>query len=68
MVQWEADLGRYMHTGIVTAYDPGTCVFKTIEGNTNTDGSREGYEAARQTRDIRDVRGSQPRYTFIQTP
>ncbi len=67
MLQWEADLGRYAHTGIVTAYDPATRIFKTIEGNTNTDGNREGYEVARQTRDIRDVRSSHPRYAFIQT-
>src|SRR3970282_744802 len=32
----------WTHAGLVTAFDKG--VFRTIEGNTNDEGSREGYE------------------------
>jgi len=68
MLQWDSQLGRYAHTGIVRSYDPATGIFRSVEGNTNQDGSREGYEVAIQTRDIRDVRpGGHPRYAFIQT-
>lgn len=41
---------RISHIGIVSGID-GTHV-RTIEGNTNDDGSREGYEVARRTRDF----------------
>jgi hypothetical protein len=44
------------HIGFVTAVLLG--VFKTIEGNTNDEGSREGYEVARRTR-------SGAKYIFI---
>ena len=67
MLKWEPELVRYAHTGIVTAYDKATGVFKTIEGNTNTDGGREGYEVARQTRRIGDTAGGRAKYAFIRT-
>ncbi|MDD1607299.1 MAG: peptidoglycan-binding protein [Methylococcaceae bacterium] len=38
----------WTHTGIVISVDSETC--KTIEGNTNDDGSREGYEVCMRTR------------------
>lgn len=50
-------LGRFAHVGIVT--DTGVDRFNTIEGNTNTDGSREGYGVfARQ-------RSHSPQYRFV---
>ncbi|MCW3060599.1 MAG: Peptidoglycan-binding domain 1 protein [Capsulimonas sp.] len=67
MLKWEPSLVRYAHAGIVTAYDRPTGVFKTIEGNTNTDGGREGYEVARQTRKIGDTGGGRAKYAFIRT-
>jgi hypothetical protein len=54
------------HTGLVTAYDAETGIFKTIEGNTNTDGGSDGYEVARQTRGINDTIDGRPKYEFIQ--
>jgi hypothetical protein len=38
----------WTHTGIVVNASDET--FKTIEGNTNDDGSREGYEVCARTR------------------
>jgi len=38
----------WTHTGLVLSADADT--FKTIEGNTNDDGSREGYEVCARTR------------------
>jgi len=38
------------HTGIVTAFNADT--IETIEGNTNDDGSREGYEVCLRTRGL----------------
>ena len=38
----------WTHTGIVTEVGDGW--FRTIEGNTNDEGSREGYEACARTR------------------
>jgi hypothetical protein len=44
---WESSLGRFGHTGFVLLEDtpaaPGHAL--TFEGNTNTDGSREGWKA-----------------------
>ncbi len=37
---------RYGHIGIVTRVDPAARVFDSIEGNTNTGDSRDGYEVA----------------------
>jgi hypothetical protein len=38
----------WTHTGIVVSASAET--FKTIEGNTNDDGNREGYEVCARTR------------------
>lgn len=43
------------HTGIVEAVSGDTLT--TIEGNTNDDGSREGYEVARRTRSASKAKG-----------
>lgn len=43
------------HTGFVTKVNKGTV--ETIEGNTNDDGSREGYEVAKRTRIISSIAG-----------
>ncbi len=40
--------GDWTHTGIVTSFDAET--FATIEGNTNDEGSREGFEVCARTR------------------
>lgn len=45
------------HTGIVQSVDPATKRITTVEGNTNDDGSREGYEVAVRTRQIASVVG-----------
>jgi hypothetical protein len=44
----------WTHTGIATAGtgDPDELVFATIEGNTNDEGSREGFEACRRKRSV----------------
>lgn len=43
------------HTGIIEAVDGDTLT--TIEGNTNDDGSREGYEVARRQRSASSAKG-----------
>jgi hypothetical protein len=43
------------HTGFVESVKAGYIV--TIEGNTNDDGSREGYEVARRERPISSLKG-----------
>lgn len=45
--------GDYVHVGIVTRVISRE-VIETIEGNTNNDGSREGYAVMRRTRSSRD--------------
>lgn len=42
----------WTHAGLVTAFDRGA--FRTIEGNTNDEGSREGYEVCARTRGYAD--------------
>jgi lysozyme family protein/peptidoglycan hydrolase-like protein with peptidoglycan-binding domain len=44
---------RYRHTGIVVSAGPDT--MQTIEGNTNDDGSAEGYEVCARTRGYRNM-------------
>jgi lysozyme family protein/peptidoglycan hydrolase-like protein with peptidoglycan-binding domain len=44
---------RYRHTGIVVSAGPDT--MQTIEGNTNDDGSAEGYEVCARTRGYADM-------------
>lgn len=43
------------HTGFVTKIDGANV--HTIEGNTNDEGSREGYEVARRVRSIKSIKG-----------
>lgn len=43
------------HTGIVESVNDET--INTIEGNTNDEGSREGYEVARRSRPVSTVKG-----------
>lgn len=43
------------HTGFVERVDGNTV--HTIEGNTNDEGSREGYEVARRTRPLKSFKG-----------
>ncbi len=49
-------LGRVGHVGFIEGLDPKNpgCVL-TIEGNSNDDGVREGYEVCRRSRRIRDL-------------
>lgn len=67
MCEYEDSLNRYAHTGIVeTSPSPATPLFTTIEGNSNTDGSREGYEVVRQHRKVSDLTpGGHNKYCFI---
>lgn len=44
------------HTGFVEAVLPNGRI-KTIEGNTNDEGSREGYEVCRRTRTVSSCKG-----------
>ncbi|MEM7254488.1 MAG: peptidoglycan-binding domain-containing protein [Pseudomonadota bacterium] len=52
----------WTHTGIATAAEgrPRELVFSTIEGNTNDEGSREGFEACRRKRSVKSAN-----YDFI---
>jgi hypothetical protein len=50
VVIWKEGNGPSGHAGVVISVDKGT--FQTVEGNTNTDGSREGYIAAIKTRKL----------------
>jgi hypothetical protein len=62
-VLYSRALGRFAHTGIVAAVDPDRagvrdvhlCV--TIEGNTNEDGSRDGFATLRKVRTFREADG-----------
>jgi hypothetical protein len=50
------DFGKGMgHTGLVERIHNG--VVETIEGNTNDDGSREGYEVCRRSRKLASIKG-----------
>lgn len=49
---WHQSLKRYGHIGMVISVDLKKGTFQAIEGNTNDDGSREGYEVAKRTRTI----------------
>ena len=40
------------HIAIVTDYQEGRQSFKSVEGNTNSDGSREGYAVAEKVRNM----------------
>ncbi|WP_025143059.1 CHAP domain-containing protein [Pedobacter jeongneungensis] len=43
------------HTGFIEKV-LGNGIVQTIEGNTNADGSREGYQVARRTRNIKTIK------------
>jgi hypothetical protein len=43
------------HTGLIVSIHNG--VAETIEGNTNDEGSREGYEVCRRTRKLESIKG-----------
>lgn len=45
-------IGWQGHAGIVTAYANGEKTFATVEGNTNKDGSREGFEVDPKSRKL----------------
>lgn len=47
---WNDGLHRYAHIGIVRSYDAIHKSFTTVEGNSNSDGGREGYCVASNTR------------------
>jgi hypothetical protein len=47
---WHQSLKRYGHIGLVTGWTTDSKLIRTIEGNTNDDGSREGYEVAKRDR------------------
>jgi CHAP domain len=46
---WEEGNGTNGHTGIVVDVNADGIHFTTVEGNSNTDGSRDGYEVAQNT-------------------
>lgn len=45
----------FSHCGIVADVDPSEPVFHAIEGNSNTDGGRDGYEVVRHARNFSSV-------------
>jgi hypothetical protein len=51
-LQWHQELHRYAHTGFVKSYSKTTNKFVSIEGNSNSDGSREGYCVASNKRTV----------------
>lgn len=57
LVIWQEGNGPAGHLGVVIEIVDATTI-KTVEGNTNTDGSREGYIAAIKTRKINQPHGS----------
>ena len=60
-LQYHPELYRYAHTGFVKTYDANTNTFVSIEGNSNSDGSREGYCVASNTRT-----NTKGKYVFVQ--
>jgi hypothetical protein len=48
---WFQHLGRYGHIGFVNTIDRDTSRYTTIEGNSNDEGSREGYAVIGKPRD-----------------
>jgi len=47
----------FSHVGIISKPLPGGLLYRTVEGNTNDEGSREGYEVAYRNRHASSVRG-----------
>jgi hypothetical protein len=52
IVVWEEGNGAQGHTGLVTCISEDGKTFKSIEGNSNSDGSRNGYEWAENTHTV----------------
>lgn len=52
------------HIGAIVTVYPETLTFDTIEGNTNSKGSREGNQVARKTRSLSSLK-VYPRWGFI---
>lgn len=50
ILYWFPSLGRYAHAGIVRGIKNG--YLHTVEGNTNDDGSRDGYAVCMKVRDL----------------
>ena len=66
MLEWEASLSGYHHTGVVTDAPGEDGAFQTVEGNSNESGAREGYEVCRQHRYATDAASDgHPKYAFI---
>jgi hypothetical protein len=61
VVRHDTSVEDWIHTGFVTEIDKDRNVFKTIEGNTNEDGSREGTSVRARTR------SAGPRIDIIRT-
>lgn len=57
---WHPSKDRYAHLGFVDAVFLDAGQFRTIEGNSNSSGSREGIEVAQNTRHV-----SSGRYVFL---
>jgi len=51
---WFPSLKRFAHVGIVTEVSTDGKTVKTIEGNTNADGGREGWMVAAKVRTLTD--------------
>lgn len=45
------------HIGFVAGYNKSTGIVQTIEGNTNDEGSREGFEVCRRERPVGTIEG-----------
>jgi hypothetical protein len=52
LVMKKADHTQVEHAGLVMSYNSAKGVIETIEGNTNDEGSREGYEVCSRIRQI----------------
>lgn len=47
---WHQSLNRYGHVGLVTGWSADKKRIATVEGNSNTDGSRDGFEVVTHER------------------
>lgn len=67
MCEWEPALHRYAHTGLLEVVPSVTGnAFVSIEGNTDLNGSRQGFEVARQHRNAADhASDGRPKYCFV---
>jgi len=53
LVPHEKNKSDWIHTGIITGGDGS--IFRTIEGNTNDEGSREGFEVCERIRSCANI-------------